>query len=100
MTPPDPHAALRARVIDTATRGPGEADRALREAAFAGHGLPDTLTPFVATIRAHAWRITDADVAQLRLAHDDEALFEVIVSAALGAADERLQAGLRALEEA
>lgn len=100
MPLPDPHAALHAGVLATAATAPGHAAPALRAAAFAGRGLPEDLAPFVETIRAHAYRVTDAQVAPLAARHGDDALFEVIVNAALGAADERLRAGLRALEEA
>lgn len=96
----DPYADLRARVLEAAGRGPGETAPALRAAAFAGRDLPADLAPLVETMRQHAYRVTDADVASLRSAHSDDALFEVIVNGALGAANQRLELGLRALDDA
>jgi hypothetical protein len=44
--------------------------------------------------------VTDGDIAPLQATYGDDQLFEIIVSAALGASRQRLLAGLRALEEA
>ena len=44
--------------------------------------------------------MTDDDVARLRAKYPDDQLFEIIVSAALGASLSRLRAGLQALDEA
>ncbi len=96
----DPFEALHGAVLRAASSGPGVTAPALRAAAFAGRELPADLASLVATMRAHAYRVTDADIARLRGSHSDDALFEVIVNGALGAADERLARGLRALEEA
>jgi alkylhydroperoxidase family enzyme len=96
----DPHASLRDRVTATVLDGPAVAPQALRRAAATGRELPADLQPLVDTIRAHAHRVTDEDVARAQASHGDDAMFEVIVSAALGAAHDRLTAGLRALEEA
>ncbi|HUF27297.1 MAG TPA: hypothetical protein VMM18_09995 [Gemmatimonadaceae bacterium] len=96
----DPHAKLRDAVLERVLDGPGEADPTLRAAAASRAGLPPDLQPLVDKIHAHAWRVTDDDVAQARRAYGDDAMFEVIVAAALGASRTRLMAGLRALEEA
>lgn len=96
----DPHAALRDRVTATVLDGPGIAPQALRRAAAAGRDLPPELQPLVDKVRAHAYRVTDEDVARGQAKHGDDAMFEVVVSAALGAAHDRLTAGLRALEQA
>lgn len=96
----DPYAALRHRVLQTTLSGPGETDPALRAAAAAGEGLPPDLQPLVGKIHAHAWKVTDSDVAQLQATYGDDRMFEVIVSAALGASRRRLEAGLRALDDA
>ncbi len=96
----DPHAALRERVIRTVLEGPGTAPPALRAAAFTGRDLPADLESLVAKEQAHAYRVTDEDVARAQALRGDDATFEVIVSAALGAASHRLAAGHKALEEA
>ena len=96
----DPYATLRDRVTGTVLDGPGVAPPPLRRAAAAGRGLPPELQPLVDTIRAHAYRVTDDDVARPQAQHGDDVMFDIVVSAALGAAHDRLTAGLRALEEA
>ena len=96
----DPHAALRDRVLRDVLEGPGESDPAVRRAAADNAGLPEDLRPLVAKVHAHAYRVTDQDVASLQPAYGDDRLFEIVVSAALGASRRRLLAGLRALDEA
>jgi hypothetical protein len=102
MTPkvPDPHAPLRDRVLRSVLDGPGETDPALRYAAAEGVGLADDLQPLVEKIHRHAYRVTDEEIAALQAKYGDDRLFEIIVSAAVGASRQRLMAGLRALEEA
>ena len=51
-------------------------------------------------IHRHAFKVTDGVVARLQATYGDDKLFEIIVSAALGASRERLVAGLTALENA
>ena len=80
--------------------GPGETDPALRYAAAEGVGLGDDLQPLVEKIHRHAYRVTDDEIAALQAKYGDDRLFELIVSAAVGASRQRLMAGLRALEEA
>lgn len=96
----DPHAALRDRALDTVLNGPGESDPALRQAAASGVGLPGELQTLVDKIQRHAYKVTDEDVARLQAQYGDDRMFELIVSAALGASRKRLDAGLRALEDA
>jgi alkylhydroperoxidase family enzyme len=80
----------------------GASTPAQRAAAAAGSGdeLSPELADLVATIHRHAYRVTDEDIAALRARHGDDHLFELIVCAAVGAARQRLDAGLRALEKA
>ena len=96
----DPHAALRDRVLERVLNGPGESDAAVRRAAADGHGVPADLQPLVEKIHHHAYRITDEEIAELQKHYGDDRLFEIIVSAALGASRARLLAGLDALEKA
>ena len=72
----------------------------LRRAAAENVNVPSELQPLVAKIHAHAYKVTDDDITRLKGAYDDDRLFEIVVSAALGASRRRLDAGLRALEEA
>ncbi|GJG85485.1 hypothetical protein tb265_06660 [Gemmatimonadetes bacterium T265] len=95
---PDPYASLRDRVVRGVLAGAGESEPALRSAAADGTGLPDDLQALVDKIHRHAYRVTDDDVARLRATYGDDPLFEIIVSAALGASRRRLLTGLEALE--
>jgi alkylhydroperoxidase family enzyme len=54
----------------------------------------------VEKIRSHAHTVTDQDLDALRSRYTEDQLFEIIVAAAFGAAQERLVVALRALEEA
>lgn len=98
--PTDPHAGLRDRVLHTVLHGPGESDPATRAAAGEGAGLPADLQPLVEKIHRHAYRVTNEDIATLQAKYGDDKMFEIIVSAALGASRERLLAGLAALNDA
>lgn len=100
MSIDDPYAALRERVFANVLDGPGESDAAVRRAAAEGVGATAELQRLVDKIERHAHRITDEDIASLQRVHGDDALFEIVVSAAIGASRRRLEAGLRALEEA
>ena len=97
---PDPHAVLRDRVLDSVLDGPGETDSATRHAAADDAGLPADLQPLVDKIHAHAYKVTDDEMVRAQRTYGDDTLFELIVSAALGASRKRLLAGLRALEDA
>ena len=96
----DPHAVLRDRALDRVLNGPGESDPAVRNAAAAGKGVPAELQALVDKIHRHAYRVTDEDIAKLQATYGDDRMFEIVVSAALGASRQRLFAGLKALEEA
>jgi hypothetical protein len=96
----DPHAAPRDRALSSVLDGPAHSDSTLRHAAARNSDLPNDLQYLVAKIHAHAYRVTDDDVARAQKAYGDDKLFEVIVSAAMGASKQRLDAGLRALEDA
>ena len=94
----DPHATLRDDVLKRVLEGAGETDNALRRAAAAGKGVPPELQQLIEKIHEHAYQVTDDDLARLAGKYDDDQLFEIIVSAALGASRKRLLAGLAALE--
>ena len=62
--------------------------------------IPADVASYVATVRQHAYRVTDDDVAGLaRAGYSEDAIFELTVAAALGAALHRLERGLIALHE-
>src|SRR5439155_17598388 len=63
-----------------------------------GGGIPAALAAYVDKVARHAYQVTDEDLGALqRAGTSDDALFEVTVSAALGAALGRLERGLAAL---
>ena len=85
---------LTTAVLDT----PGETPLSLRRAAMQRGTLPAPLAGYVDKVARHAYTVTDTDIADLRRAgHSDDALFEITIAAALGAALYRLDKGMAAL---
>ncbi len=69
-----------------------------RASGAPGEDVPPALAAYVDKVARHAYKVTDEDLGRLQQAgHSDDALFEVTVSAALGAALGRLERGLAAL---
>jgi hypothetical protein len=95
-----PYAALRDAVVETVLNSPGQSDPAVRRAAFDDGAVPADLQTLIQKIHRHAYKVTDDDVARAQAAYGDDQMFEIIVSAALGASHQRLAAGLAALEGA
>ncbi len=110
------HAAHTARLVDAVLASPGHSSNMLRRTVFTRalephppspppsrtggtiEDLPPALTTYVDKVAQHAYQVTDEDVVTLqRAGHSDDALFELTVSAALGAAWLRLERGLAAL---
>lgn len=79
--------------------GPGMTPVELRQALARGEP-PEDLRALVEKIRRHAYKVTDEDIAALRARYTEDQVFEIVVASVVGAADERLRAGLRALEDA
>ncbi len=96
----DPHAGLRDRVLNEVLQGAGESDPALRRAVADDSGIPADLQDLVDKIHRHAYKVTDDDMAKLQAKYGDDKMFEIVVSAALGASRQRLLAGLEALDAA
>ncbi len=97
------HAESIGRFADAILETPGDADLELRaavEAVAAGRSadLPGDLRPYVEKVAARAYTVTDADVDALRESgYSEDAIFELTLAAALGAAQARLAAGLDAM---
>ena len=94
----DRFAPYRSATASALLTGPGATSIDLRQAIAAGRP-PADLAALVDKIRSRAYTVTDSDVDQLRNRYTEEQLFEIIVSAAFGAALERLIAARRALDE-
>ena len=89
--------ALEAGIL----QGPGVLPPEARRAAAKNEGAPEMFAEYVDTIHRNAYRVTDRIVAGFAEAGaDDDAVFEISVAAAYGAARERLEAGLQALRAA
>lgn len=90
--------AYRQRLVDAVLNTPGETPAELRRAAMRRRTVPPLLAPYVDKVALHAYKVTDEDVAELhRAGHTDDALFEITVAAAVGAALHRLERGMAAL---
>jgi alkylhydroperoxidase family enzyme len=96
----DPHANLRDQVLKSVLSGPGESDPAIRNAVADGGNVPAELHVLIDKIHRHAYKVTDEDIKRLQAKYGDDQMFEIVVSAALGASRNRLLAGLNALDEA
>jgi alkylhydroperoxidase family enzyme len=75
--------AICAAVVDR----PGAVAPSVRRAAFSGEEVPGEAAAYVDKVCRHAYKVTDADVEALQKAGwSDDAIFEVTVATALGAA--------------
>jgi alkylhydroperoxidase family enzyme len=91
--------------METVLNSPGDTAPELRRAALdrakgnrAVGDLPTGLARYVDAVALHAYKVTDADVAALQHSgNSDDALFEITVAAAVGAALHRLERGMAAL---
>jgi len=89
---------FRKRLVDAVLNTPGETPGALRRAVLEHGSIPPALAGYVDTVRCHAYKVTDADVAALgRSGQSDDSIFEITVAAAVGAALYRLDRGMAAL---
>src|ERR1044072_1250210 len=100
------HAKFRERLEQSVLTSPAHTSPELRRAVYergkhpgnASATLPPELTHYVDTVARHAYKVTDADVAKLKQAgQSDDALFEITVVAAVGAAMHRLEGRPRPL---
>ena len=86
--------ALAAAVLE----GPGETAPELRQRLAAGLEVPHDLAGYADKVRRHAYKVMKEDLQALRdVGYTENAIFEVTLSVALGAALTRLDSGLRAL---
>ncbi len=93
---PDPHAALAGALKAAVLDSEGTLDRAQRHAAAGESGpLPADLALLATKVREEAYAVEDGDLARLqRAGHKDDALFEVVLAAAVGAGMSRLERAL------
>jgi alkylhydroperoxidase family enzyme len=93
----EPPAETRRALERSVLGGPGLTAPALRRAAASGGDVPAGLAALVAKTRDHAYKVTDDDLADLGTRYSDDELFEVIVSAAVGASAARFDAAFAVL---
>lgn len=107
----DHHAETMQRMVDAILTTPGDTDTDLRQAvearAAAPGGrtgqenageLPANITKYVDKVALHAYKTTETDIENLLQAgYSEDAVFEITLSAALGAGLARLERGLVAL---
>lgn len=87
---------VRRAVLDS----PGTLDRATRVAAADGGPLPSDVAELARKVREQAASIEDEDVQRVLAAgRSEDAVFELIVASAFGAANHRLSAARRAMEK-
>jgi alkylhydroperoxidase family enzyme len=91
LTPGDADAQLRAAVESYAAALGGRVDDAPPE-------LPRDLRGYVDKVACRAFTVTEEDTERLRAGgYSEDAIFELTLAAALGAARARLEAGLEAM---
>jgi alkylhydroperoxidase family enzyme len=92
------YAALTQRLVETVLSTPGATTSELRRAVLERKAVPPPLASYVDQVARRAYTVTDGDVAALaRAGQTEEAIFEITVLAAVGAALDRLEIGLAAL---
>lgn len=90
--------AFRQRLVDAVLTTPGATPGALRRAVLVREKVPAPLAPYVDNVYLRAYKVTDADLAGLaRAGYSEDAVFELTVAAAVGAALKRLDRGMAAL---
>ena len=108
----DTHATYAQRLIEAVFTSPGDTRPSLRRAVEAWSAqpggrpisntdaVPPELVSYVNKVAQHAYKITDEDIeALLKAGYSEDAIFEITLSAALGAGMARLERGLAALKE-
>ncbi len=98
-------------LVEAVLDSPGETTPALRHACRAWSAQLSGRTPaqtsqfppeverYLSKVALHAYKVTDQDLEALRTAgYDEDAIFELTLSAALGAGITRLECGLAALK--
>lgn len=69
-------------------------------AAFSGKDVPEDWAKYVSKVRDQSYKVIDEDIGDLKAkGYSEDAIFEVTIAASLGAAWERLEAGLKSLPQ-
>jgi hypothetical protein len=102
---------LTRSLIEAGLTSPGTTSSALRCASEAhaaqlsgrtssqASQLPPEVERYLSKVALHAYKVADEDIVALRTAgYDEDAIFELTLSAALGAGMARLERGMAALK--
>ena len=108
----DSHAEFAQRLLEAVLTSDGGTDPSVRQAVeslsaqIGGRSthqtetVPPELISYIKKIALHAYKTTDEDIDALRNAgYSEDAIFEITLSAALGAGMARLERGLAALKD-
>lgn len=91
------HRELVARVLDSDAHSP----HAMRRAAFDSAGLAEPTRTLIEKVADRSYTVTDEDIAAVRASGlTEDQIFELIVCAAIGAAERQYTSAKTALAEA
>ncbi len=94
----DRHALAVLELHRAVLESPGHSDPSVRQAVFNGteESLAAPVSTYLEKVREQSYRIIDRDIQAMKGAGlCEDVVFELTVAAALGAANRRLEAGLR-----
>ena len=93
-------AAYRA-LVDRILNAEGRSSREQRARAFTGSHISPPLDALIGKVATRPAQVTDADFAAAQAAgFSEDAVFELVICAAVGQSDRLYEAGLAALDEA
>jgi len=91
---------LRTAVIERVLEASATTSTERRRAAFDNAGVEEAACVLVDKVTRTAWKVTDEDVAAARAAGlAEDAIFELVVAAALGQSSRQLASALAVLDE-
>jgi hypothetical protein len=85
---------VREALVKRVLEGDGVTSHEARRAAFENNSD----LPLIGKVAKAAWKVTDEDVATAKTTLSEDAIFELVISAAIGEATRQLDAALAALD--
>jgi hypothetical protein len=93
--------SIRDQVVTRVLEGEGTSSKEQRRAAFDNAGVAEPARALVEKVAKNAYRVTDEDVAAAKAAGlAEDAIFELVVCAAIGQSTRQIESALAALEQA
>ena len=97
---PDVRQAQKA-LVKRILEGDGKASPSERRAAFNNSGVAGPLGTLVDKVAKHAYRVTDEDIAAVKVSGlSEDQVFEILVCAAVGQATRQYETAFAALKDA